>query len=109
MLITPGPLLIVPNERGDCYWLRASVGLDKRGLPKDGCAVATVWTKWPHRETAAGNAVTMAHVEELIRLLRQFRAAVNKAQLAAAHAEYDQLEIMMGNALAALTEAGEAS
>lgn len=61
MLITPGPLVIIPNNE-DALWL-------KEATRQLGPSVATVWRRRTKEgDFTKGNAAAMAHVSELYNL-----------------------------------------
>jgi Xaa-Pro aminopeptidase len=95
MLITPGPLLIDRAANGKVIWLKPA------GKPW-AAAIATILPESDPNH-AAGNAVVMAHCEPIVRLLEQYRAAKNKAEIAECHAEHERLDAAIAQAYAVLT------
>jgi hypothetical protein len=76
MLITPGPLLIQPNDKLNAIWLKAPAH-------KGGPAIATVWhTKAP--DEGPGNAVVMAFASEMYATVRALAAIKSTEEAAAA-------------------------
>lgn len=109
MKLTPGPLQVIEIPKGSGgYWLRlAATAPGRRGVALTGPAVATIWRGGPHKETAAGNAVAMSHVEEVLRLLSLYRRVANKREKADADFQYDRLKAAMLEEWGALQERPE--